>query len=87
MTSLAEVFSDDNRLTALPPEIGNLTTLYLDENQFTSLPPEIHNLRSLRFLSLRGTDIKELPPEFGDLTNLYRVSIEPTMKIPPEAEN
>ena len=27
VTSLAEVFSDDNRLTALPPELGNLTGL------------------------------------------------------------
>ncbi len=35
-----------NQLTALPPEIGQLTnlqTLYLGDNQLTTLPPEIGN--------------------------------------------
>ena len=44
---------DRNQLTALPPEIGQLTSLRdltLDGNQLTALPPEIAQLAKLREL-------------------------------------
>jgi Leucine-rich repeat (LRR) protein len=45
-------------LTAVPPEIGQLTSLkklWLHGNQLTSLPPEIGRLGSLKLLNL-GTN-------------------------------
>ena len=41
-------------LTALPPEIGQLTSLHdlwLDGNQLTALPAEITQLTSLQYLT------------------------------------
>ena len=50
-----------NRLTSLPPEIGQLTALtelYLDRNQLTSLPLEITNLTAMTWLYLRDNPLE-----------------------------
>ena len=49
---------DNNQLTSLPAEIGeltSLTTLYLHNNQLTSLPAEI-----VKLTSLTSDELKEL---------------------------
>jgi len=53
-------------LTALPPEIGQLTslqTLDLGNNQLTALPPEVWRLPCLRNLNISGNPLPEIPPE------------------------
>ena len=64
---------DDNQLTSLPPEIGQLTQLTgldLANNQLSSLPPEIGQLTQLTKLYLPGNQLTSLPPEIGQLTQL-----------------
>ena len=54
-----------NQLTALPPEIAeltNLTTLNLSYNQLTTFPPEIAELTNLTKLDLRDNPLS-IPPE------------------------
>lgn len=61
------------QLTALPPEIGQLTNLQrLDPsiNKLTTLPPELSQLTSLQTLHLEHNQLTTLPPELGQLTNL-----------------
>ena len=56
-------------LTALPPKIGQLTslqTLWLGDNQLTALPPEIGQLTSLQTLWLGDNQLTALPPEIAD---------------------
>ena len=58
-------------LTALPPEIGqltNLSTLYLHNSQLTSLPAEIGQFTNLSTLDLRSNQLTSLPAEIGQLT-------------------
>ena len=76
-------------LTALPPEIGQLTslqTLNLDGNQLTSLPPEIGQLTSLQTLGLLGNRLTALPPEIGQLTSLQTLNLDGNQltSLPPE---
>lgn len=66
------------RLTALPPEIGQLTALtelYLWGNQLTALPPEIGRLTALTVLHLSGNQLTALPPEIGQLTALATLNL------------
>ena len=69
-----------NQLSALPPEIGQLTALqylYLGGNQLSALPPEIGQLTALQSLDLRGNQLSALPPEIGQLTALQSsISVE-----------
>jgi Leucine-rich repeat (LRR) protein len=70
---VTEVNLENNNLTSLPPEIGNLTNLkwlHLNNNNLTSLPPEIGNLSNLKYLYLYINNLTSLPPEIGNLTNL-----------------
>ena len=63
----------NRELTALPPEIAELTNLWelrLDGNRLTALPPEIGQLTSLGTLALSGNQLTALPPEIGQLTSL-----------------
>ncbi len=60
-------------LTALPPEIGQLTSLELlnlSDNNLTGLPPEIGQLTSLKWLYLGNNNLTGLPPEIIQLTSL-----------------
>ena len=59
-----------NQLTAIPPEIGNLTNLTelsLDYNQLTALPPDIGKLTNLTTLNLHRNHLTALPTEIGNL--------------------
>jgi small GTP-binding protein len=76
-------------LTALPPEIGqltNLTGLYLNKNQLTALPPEIGQLINLTGLYLNTNQLTVLPPEIGQLKNLAHLSLgrNQLTVLPPE---
>ena len=64
---------NENPLTKLPKEIGNLvslTRLDLGFNQLTKLPKEIGNLVNLTGLRLYNNQLTELPKEIGNLVNL-----------------
>ena len=80
---------DGNRLTTLPPEIGQLTnlqTLSLGGNQLTTLPPEIGQLTNLQTLLIDGSQLTTLPPEIGQLTNLELLWLHGNQltTLPPE---
>jgi len=64
---------NNNQLTQLPNEIGNLVSLeglYLYSNQLTQLPAEIGNLVSLERLNLHNNELTQLPTEIGNLVAL-----------------
>ncbi|MFA6159138.1 MAG: leucine-rich repeat domain-containing protein, partial [Candidatus Paceibacterota bacterium] len=76
LSSLLELWLNDNQLTSLPPEIGQLSSLQrldLDHNQLTSLPREIGHLSSLVWLDLGDNQLTSLPPEMGQLSSLQRL--------------
>jgi internalin A len=78
-----------SRLSSLPPEIGqlsSLTSLYLESNQLTELPLEIGQLSSLGGLYLGNNQLAELPPEIGQLHNLGELSLRNNQltELPPE---
>ena len=78
-----------NRLTALPPEIGELTDLTMlrfSLNRLTALPPEIGQLTNLTTLHLDENRLTALPPEIGQLTNLEALYLDgnPLTDPPPE---
>ena len=71
--------SSDKNLTALPPEIGeltNLTELDLKHNQLATLPPEISNLKNLTALDLKDNRFPTFLPEICKLTNLKFLNLE-----------
>ena len=81
-----------NQLTALPPELWNLTQLTvlgLRGNQLTALPPEIRNLPNLNQLGLGGNQLTELPPELWNLTQLTVLNLggNQLTALPPEIGN
>ena len=64
---------NDNEISSLPKEIGDLTNLkdlYLGRNKLKMLPKEIGNLKNLEILHLGNNDFKVLPKELGNLKNL-----------------
>lgn len=66
------------KLTALPPEIGRLTslqTLNLSGNQLTTLPPEIGRLTSLQTLNLEDNWLTALPSQIGRLIRLQALNL------------
>jgi internalin A len=78
-----------HQLTALPPEIGQLTSLQsldLSGNQLAALPPEISQLTHLQRLNLWFNRLTALPSELWCLPNLVSldISFNPLPEIPPE---
>lgn len=64
---------DSNSLTAIPSEIGNLTSLqylYLFDNSLSSLPAEIENLTYLMQLDIDRNNLDSIPSKIGNLSNL-----------------
>ena len=76
-------------LTAIPPEIGQLTTLTrlrLHRNQLITLPPEIGQLTALKKLWLDNNQLTTVPPQIGQLTELKELDLSKNQltAIPPE---
>ena len=76
-------------LSALPPEIGELTALTrldVSNNQLTGLPPKIGQLTALRALSIHNNPFTALPPEIGKLTALTALFAHDSQltALPPE---
>ena len=79
MRQLKKFYLNENQLTIVPPEIGNLQQLELLElyaNQLTSLPPEIGNLWQLKNLSLHNNQLVTLPIELFGLEQLQRLDLQ-----------
>ena len=79
----------EKQLTALPLEIGKLTSLTvlnLSNNQLTALPPEITKLTSLVRLYIWDNQLTALPLEIGKLTSLtvLNLSNNQLTALPPE---
>lgn len=71
------------RLSSLPPEIDELTslqTLVLDENKLTGLPPELGKLTSLSILGLIKNPISKLPHELRSMNPSPKVHIDANKK-------
>jgi internalin A len=79
----------NRKLTALPPEIFQLTSLQeldLTNRRLGALPPEIGQLTHLQKLSLAGNRLAALPPEIGQLTSLRKLDLTGNQlgALPPE---
>jgi len=86
---VTELDLSGQQLTALLPEIGQLTQLkqlYLDGNQLKSLPPEIGQLTQLTRLELYNNQLTVLPPEIGQLKLLTMLELwgNQLISLPPE---
>jgi Leucine-rich repeat (LRR) protein len=87
---LAELFLSGNRLTTLPPAIGqlggSLRSLYLNGNFLTAIPAEISELANLEKLDVANNQIKFLPPEIGNISQLeeLRLNGNPIVTLPVE---
>jgi len=78
LVSLKHLRLSHNQITDLPESIGYLNSIQLIElnnNPLTSLPETMVNLKSLKFLYLRGTNIKEIPAPLPDLARKGHLSI------------
>ena len=76
-------------LTALPPEICQLTDLRwldLSKNKLTALPSKIGQLIFLTRLNLRDNNFTSLPPDICQLPNLMELNLDrnPLPSPPPE---
>lgn len=68
----------NQRLTALPPEIGSLVhlkALNLSFNELNALPLEISHLVSLNALNLSGNQLERLPLGITMIPNLYELDL------------
>ena len=78
LTSLVQLYIDDNNLTTLPESIGNLSNLFYlvaNFNNLTALPESIGNLSNLIFLDLGYNEISYIPDSIGNLANLQTLWI------------
>ncbi|HSW76362.1 MAG TPA: F-box protein [Candidatus Saccharimonadales bacterium] len=77
------------KITVLPPEIGqlrDLKVLDLTTNQLNALPPEMGQLGALQDLYLLNNKLSELPPEIGQLSALQILDLDNNQlrALPPE---
>ena len=76
----------DNKITALPPSIGMLSTLrklMLSCNQIETLPDELQNCRELELVRLASNKIKNLPIWFLRLPKLSWLAHAGNPLFPP----
>jgi Leucine-rich repeat (LRR) protein len=76
--SLSVLDVSSNRLTALPLEIGKLTSLsslYVGYNKLKTLPSEIGDISSLEKLNIMMNDIDFLPLSICNLKNLKELDV------------
>ncbi len=69
---------DDLKLTHLPPELWQFTSLQelnLNNNELSSLPATLGQLTNLQDLWLSGNQLSSLPAELGQLTNLQELHL------------
>ncbi|MBI4760054.1 MAG: leucine-rich repeat domain-containing protein [Chloroflexi bacterium] len=76
-------------LTALPPEIGALTSLQeldLRGNQLTALPPELWKLPALKRLDISSNPLTEIPPQLWRKTDWEELGLRSLnlTALPPE---
>ncbi len=67
-----------NRISTLPPEIGevkNLSVLDVSNTGLTELPREIGRLTNLKILNVSGNKLTSLPEEIEQLKNLMTLDI------------
>ena len=90
---LAELFLSGNRITVIPPSIGELSgslrALYLNGNSLTSLPAQIGLLTNLEKLDAANNQIRALPVEIGQVAQLeeLRLNGNPITTLPVEMSN
>ncbi|KAK3249987.1 leucine-rich repeat-containing protein [Cymbomonas tetramitiformis] len=68
----------NNRLEALPPEIGQLNALQrlvVSRNQLRGVPADLGLLVQLKLLSLDNNMLTSLPPEIGQLHKLEKLHL------------
>jgi len=71
------LYLDGNRLTAIPPEIAQMSalrTLNLRSNRLRSLPPEMCRLRHLSELFVDANSLSALPVEISHLSALVTLN-------------
>lgn len=76
---LKELYLASNRISHIPPALGqlrNLTLLELSHNNIVHVPEELGMCTSLKQLLLFDNQIQELPYELGALFNLKTLGIE-----------
>lgn len=78
---------NENELSELPSEIGNLSNLIelnFDENKLTLLPKEIGNMKSLEILNFNQNQLIDLPDEVYLLPlKMFGIDDNPLDRIPP----
>ncbi|PCK06953.1 MAG: hypothetical protein COA42_16810 [Alteromonadaceae bacterium] len=83
---------DDNQLTEIPDEIGQLkflSNLYVGGNRISKISLEICDLKNLKYLIFRKNKIESLPEAIGNLMGLVTLDISenPIFTLPESILN
>jgi len=87
LSSLRELYVNNNQLASLPDSLGQLSSLqelYLSDNQLDSLPDSLGKLSSLQRLYLHNNQLDSLPDSIQNLTKLKVLTLHrnPALKLP-----